>query len=125
MKPIFLISFCCLLLAGCGETASNINISAKPIEIDIAKTADPETVRMLPVTFKVVNKNNLDPFISSLSKEQSTNNPVFIAITTKDYENLSLNLADLRRYIEDQKAIIVYYRELTTHNSTIPQSTAH
>ena len=29
----------------------------------------------------------------------------------KDYENLSLNFAELRRYIEQQKQIIVYYEE--------------
>tara|TARA_B100002019_G_scaffold289794_1_gene306148 strand:- start:823 stop:948 length:126 start_codon:yes stop_codon:yes gene_type:complete len=27
----------------------------------------------------------------------------------KDYENLSLNFAELRRYIEQQKQIIIYY----------------
>jgi len=29
----------------------------------------------------------------------------------KDYENLSLNFAELRRYIEQQKQIIVYYEK--------------
>jgi len=35
----------------------------------------------------------------------------YIAISVKDYENLSLNFAELRRYIEQQKEIIVYYEE--------------
>lgn len=29
----------------------------------------------------------------------------------KDYENLALNIADLRRYINQQTEIIVYYEE--------------
>jgi hypothetical protein len=29
----------------------------------------------------------------------------------KDYENLSKNFAELRRYIEQQKQIIVYYEK--------------
>ena len=81
---------------------------------------------MHPITFKVVNKDNIDSFIQTLSKAQGTSNPVFIAITTKDYENLSLNLADLRRYIEDQQSVIIYYRNLTTHNNSItPTNTAN
>jgi hypothetical protein len=34
---------------------------------------------------------------------------VFFAISVPHYENLSLNLAELRRYIEAQQGIIVYY----------------
>ena len=33
------------------------------------------------------------------------------AISVKDYENLAKNFAELRRYIEQQKQIILYYEE--------------
>jgi hypothetical protein len=107
-----------IALLGCGSSVQKIDVSAKPIQIDVSKTADPEAVKMLPIQFKVVNKSNLDSFIAELSKIQNTNNPVFIAITTKDYENLSLNLADLKRYIEQQQSVIIYYRNLTSHNTS-------
>jgi len=29
----------------------------------------------------------------------------------KDYENLALNLADLRRYINQQNEVIIYYEK--------------
>ena len=35
----------------------------------------------------------------------------YIAISVKDYENLAKNFAELRRYIEQQKQIILYYEE--------------
>ena len=35
-------------------------------------------------------------------------------ISVKDYENLALNFAELRRYIEQQKQIIVYYEQAVT-----------
>jgi hypothetical protein len=108
-----------VLLTACGQpNTDKIEISAKPIEIDIAKTADPEAVKIFPIQWHVVNKDNINSFLAMLRKEQSTNNPVFIAITTKDYENLSLNFADLKRYIEQQQSIIIYYRNLTSHSST-------
>jgi hypothetical protein len=71
---------------------------------------------MLPVKFRVVTKDTLDVLLAELSKSQ-TGTPVFIAITTRDYENLALNLADLRRYIEQQQSIIVYYRHMTAPKS--------
>ena len=38
----------------------------------------------------------------------------YIALSVKDYENLSLNFAELRRYIEQQKQIILYYEKAVT-----------
>jgi len=32
----------------------------------------------------------------------------------KDYENLALNIAELRRYIDQQGEIIVYYEKAVT-----------
>lgn len=112
MRIIFTL-VCCLFLAACGR-GEGVTITTRPLEIDIAKTADPTGVSMLPVQFKVINKENLESFLSDLRTSQGGNNPVFFAITTKDYENMALNLADLRRFIEQQQSIIVYYRTLTT-----------
>ena len=121
-RALFLVVICALLSACAGS--ESITVSAKPIDIDVARTADPPAVQMNQLSFKVVNKDNIDSFLKDMSKAQGTTNPVFIAITTKDYENLSLNLADLRRYIEDQKAIIVYYRNLTTHNNGLTSTSS-
>ena len=35
----------------------------------------------------------------------------YVVLSMKDYENLAINIADLRRYIEQQTEIIVYYEE--------------
>ncbi len=34
---------------------------------------------------------------------------VYVAFSVRDYESLSLNLAELRRYINQQNEVIVYY----------------
>lgn len=112
MTRFFLILPFLIGLSACSSTSS-IEVSTKPIDIEVAKTADPEAVQMLPVKFRVVTKDTLDSFISELAKTQN-GVPVFIAITVKDYENLTLNFADLRRYIEQQQSVIVYYRNMTT-----------
>jgi len=35
-------------------------------------------------------------------------------LSIKDYENLALNIAELRRYINQQKQIIIYYEKAVT-----------
>ena len=39
---------------------------------------------------------------------------VFYAISVPSYENLALDMAELRRYIEQQKEIIIYYEKAVT-----------
>ena len=52
---------------------------------------------------------NYAEFVKSYEKKNGADS--YIAISVKDYENLALNFAELRRYIEQQKQIIVYYEE--------------
>ena len=40
----------------------------------------------------------------------------FVALSMKDYENLALNISELRRYINQQTQIIVYYEEAVKPN---------
>ena len=35
----------------------------------------------------------------------------FVALSMKDYENLALNISDLRRFLNQQNEIIVYYEK--------------
>lgn len=67
----------------------------------------PKSVRLNDVKLYVVNKDNFDAFQEEFTKKNGEF--VYLAISIKDYENLSLNFAELRRYIEQQKQIIVYY----------------
>lgn len=112
------ILICSLLvgLTACSGT-DPISVTAKPIEIDVARAADPSPVQMLPVHFRVVTADTVDAFLQEMRKLQG-NTPVFVAITMKEYENLSLNLADLKRYISQQQAVIVYYRTMVNQAST-------
>lgn len=106
-----MISLCALLvLSACAE---GLQITSAPADITVAQAADPTPVQMLPVQFRVINRNNLEAFVQEIRTQQSTENPVFIAMTTQDYENLAINIADLRRYIQQQQSIIVYYRRTT------------
>ena len=79
----------------------------KVVKTEVPVVARPKQVQLNDVKIYVVSKINYDEFIKSYEKKNGADS--YIAISVKDYENLSLNFAELRRYIEQQKQIIVYY----------------
>jgi uncharacterized protein (DUF1499 family) len=69
----------------------------------------PKGVQLNDIKIYVVSKSNYEEFVKEF--ESKNGGDAYIAISIKDYENLSLNFAELRRYIEQQQQIIVYYEE--------------
>lgn len=100
-----------LLLTACGTPA--LTVRTQPVQIAITQAADPTPVQMMPVNLRVVTPDNLTDFLTQMREDQSNINFVFVAMQMRDYENLTLNLAELRRYIEQQQAVITYYRGQT------------
>jgi hypothetical protein len=73
------------------------------------------------VKIYVVNEDNFEEFKEEFYAKNGQT--AWIAISVKDYENLSLNFAELRRYIEQQKEIIVYYEEAVKPDNTADDTT--
>jgi len=61
------------------------------------------------VRFHAVTPENLDEFL--VEYEKINGDVVFFAISVPDYENLSLNVAEMKRFINQQKSLIIYYEE--------------
>ena len=59
------------------------------------------------VHFYIVTEDTLDEFKERFVKEQG--DFLFYAISVRDYETIALNMAELKRYIEQQQLIIIYY----------------
>lgn len=62
-----------------------------------------------PLDWYIITEQNIEQKLEEI--QQKTGNKVFFAITPKGYENLALGIADLRRYVKDQQAIIIYYED--------------
>jgi len=77
--------------------------------MNIPLVASPKGVQLNDVKIYVVTRENYEEFLADF--EAKNGRTAYIAISVKDYENLSLNFAELRRYIEQQKEVIVYYEE--------------
>ena len=70
---------------------------------------------MVDTRIHVVNEENLEDFIAEF--KEINGNLAFIALSVKDYENLALNIAELRRFLNQQTEIIVYYETAVDPNS--------
>jgi len=78
-------------------------------KIAVPVVARPKPIDLTDTRVYVVNKDNLEEFIAEFGEENGE--LAFVALSIGDYENLALNIAELRRYINQQTDIIVYYEE--------------
>ena len=106
-KKILLIGSLTLLSACASQ--EKIVVQTEIIKADIPTQARPKPVSLSNIKFYVVTKENLNDFLKVFEKEN--NDIVFYSISVKDYEKMSLNIAELRRYIIQQDKIIVYYEK--------------
>ena len=102
-----------LLISGCSsfyKPEKEIVTVTKLVEKQIPIVPHPRQVQMNEIKIYVVSpEENFEDF----KKEFEAKNGVdsYVAISIKDYENLGKNFAELRRFIEQQKQIILYYEE--------------
>ena len=109
----FLIFWSLLLLvslSSCSWTPEKqVVVQTKLVKPVIEIKERPKGVKMLPVKFYVVTEKNYEEFKKKFKKENGEF--VFYAMSVPSYENLALDMAELRRYIEQQKEIIIYYEK--------------
>lgn len=101
------------LASGCADETI---VQTKIEQSHIAIQARPKPVTLNDVKFYVVTKDNLNTFLETFRKEQQ--DLVFYAMSVKDYENIALNIADLRRFLLQQTELIVYYENAIKKQTT-------
>ena len=109
----FLICWSLLLLVSLSSCSwkpeKEVVVQTKIVKPVIEIKERPKGVKMLPVKFYVVTEKNYEEFKERFKKENGEF--VFYAMSVPSYENLALDMAELRRYIEQQKEIIIYYEK--------------
>ena len=86
-----------------------IVVTTEYLEQNIPIQERPKAVKWPPVNWFVITEDNLEEKINQINSQ--TGNTVMFVITPKGYENLAIGIADLRRYVKDQQAIIAYYED--------------
>lgn len=99
------------LLSSCSGWNALKRIEVKTVEVDrvIPTQNRPRQLDLNDITWFVVTDQNFAEFKQRYTKQNGTF--LFYAISVRDYETLALNMAEIKRYIEQQKQIIVYYEK--------------
>tara|TARA_R110001599_G_scaffold348693_1_gene576177 strand:+ start:263 stop:631 length:369 start_codon:yes stop_codon:yes gene_type:complete len=117
MKKLLLITL--ILTSGCSSLGSRFTPpEVKPVEIiTVEKPAPmyhpplPNKIVAMPVEWKVLTPDTMKEYLDDLNKGEAPSQ-AFYGLPNKGYENLSNNMAEVKRYIRQTLSVIEYYREL-------------
>ena len=117
MKILLLLAL--ILVSGCSILGSSRDIpEVKPVEVvTVVKKAPtyhpplPNQIDPVPVEWTVLNPELMQEYLDDLNEGNAPTN-AWYALTTKGYENLSTNMAEVKRYLRQVLSILKYYREL-------------
>ena len=101
-----------LLSSGCSYFKNPLKqIEIKTVEVErvIPTQNRPRPISLNDIYFYVVTEQNFEEFKSRFVKENG--DLVGYVLSVRDYETLALNMADIKRYIQQQKEIIIYYEK--------------
>ncbi len=106
---VILISL--ITLAGCSglKMEPEIKTVTKIEKITVPIVARPKPLQLNDTRVFVVTKDNYDEFVKEFKEVYGE--LAFVALSMRDYELLALNIAEIRRYLNQQKEIIVYYEK--------------
>ena len=115
LLPILLLIIC----SGCSLLGSKPYVpEVKPVEVvTITKPAAvyhpplPNKVNTKPVEWTVLTPTIMSEYLTDLEKGEAPTN-VYYGISPTGYENLSVNMAELKRYIRQVLSIVDYYKKL-------------
>jgi len=88
-----------------------VEILSKPIERTIVQPVMPREIDLKDPYWYVVSDKNLEEFLTRVEKDQDQ--VVFVAMSVPDYELMAYNMQELKRYINELKEVVVYYRKVT------------
>lgn len=103
-----------LFLSGCSrfQPEPEIKVVTQIEKVQIPTVARPKPLQLNDTRVFVVTKENFEEFEKEFV--EAYGEFAFVALSMKDYENLALNIADIRRFLNQQEEIILYYEKAVT-----------
>ena len=103
---LMMVSSCSLL-----PKTKTIEVTAKPLERTFVQPVMPREITLGVPQWIVVTPDNYKEQLERIKKQEGE--VLFLAMTVPDYEVMSVNMQELKRYITELKDVVVYYREIT------------
>ena len=98
-----------LLSSGCSSFKDILPVEIKTVEIErsIPIQKRPRPLSLNDIHFYVVTADTYQEFKQRFEKQNGV--LVFYALSVRDYETLSLNMSEIKRFVAQQGGIISYY----------------
>ena len=71
----------------------------------------PPRIKSMPVEWKILTPDTMEEYLNDLKAGEAPVN-AWYSLTTKGYENISNNMAQIQRYIKQVLSIVEYYRDV-------------
>ena len=99
------------LLSSCSGFKKILPVEIKTVEIErqIPVQNRPRPISLNDIHFYVVTEDTFPAFKKRFVKENG--DLLFYALSVRDYETLAMNMAELKRFLAQQKHIILYYEK--------------
>ena len=76
----------------------------------------PREIDLKQPAWFVVTPDNFEDFQARIVDQEGE--LVFLAMSVPDYEVMAYNMQELKRYITEMKDVVVYYKQITSHQTT-------
>ena len=101
-----------LILSSCStwDKLTRIEIKTVEVERNVPLQNRPRQLQLSDIYWYVVTEENFVEFKKRFLKENGDPLVAYV-ISVKDYETLAIDMAEIKRYIDQQKQIIIYYEK--------------
>jgi len=108
-------------ISACGSSVKKLDIFTTPVEKVPLQLPPIIELNLDSVKWILVTENNIEEVFKELEKKKS--DPVVFGVSDTGYESLSLNLAKIRQLVEQQRAVIIAYKQYyVNQNENIDKS---
>ena len=101
-----------LIISSCSSWNPLKTIEVKTVEVErnVPLQNRPRQLDLADIHWYVVSEENFAEFKKKFLKENGDPLVAYV-ISVKDYETLAIDMAEIKRYIDQQKQIIIYYEK--------------
>ena len=111
-----------LIISSCSSWNPLKTIEIKTVEVErnVPLQNRPRQLDLANIHWYVVSEENFVEFKKKFQKENGDPLVAYV-ISVKDYETLAIDMAEIKRYIDQQKQIIIYYEKALSPKEEEPK----
>ena len=111
-----------LIISSCStwNPLKTIEVQTVEVERTVPLQNRPRQLQLNDIHWYVVTEENFAEFKEKFLKENGDPLVAYV-ISVKDYETLAIDMAEIKRYIDQQKQIIIYYEKALSPKEEEPK----